>query len=451
MCGAGVGVGVAQGGSVQSRTGSLRRVTSRPDAVRTVTSWTPGGPGTTGRGSRSKVPAPMCARGSAGSAPTSSRVTAAARSPCRAGDRSGWVAGSSRWNQLMNSSTNAFMESASLCSGERGKRATRPCAPTKAITAARSADTRRLTPAAAQRAKPAISRSITSCSGPVCRSRSPLRPPPATMTGLRKPSGVEVHVPDLRQAAAAHGADEVALSYDVEPSAARAPPEHQLMGESGGCSSPTSPRARATSGQETVSWQYPVEWLLTSLTTRRPAPRTKPISPALSTLAPPAQATCSLRHGAGRSTPSMPNTKVNGSAGSAADRSPIQSLNRAAVLIRPPLLPPSGRTAPIRRAHACAHRIWGGVGADGDVVPVVGPVGDPMAPARLLLCVGFGGTAAGAAGLGDPPGVGCVVVCWVRSGASRNGAGQGLSEPHLFASCRGVGAGLVTCANTGGG
>lgn len=92
-----------------------------------------------------------------------------------------------------------------------------------------------------------------------------------------------------------------------------------------------------------MSGQYPVDWLLTSLTAHPSASRTKPISPAPRTMSPPAQATCSLRRGASRSTPSAPTTKVNGSVSSAADRPAIQSLNSAAELIRHPPLP--GRTA----------------------------------------------------------------------------------------------------------
>ena len=64
--------------------------------------------------------------------------------------------------------------------------------------------------------------------------------------------------------------------------------------------SPTSSKARATSDQEVTSGQYPVDWLLTSLTVHRSASRMKLISPALRTMSPPAQATCSLRRGASR-------------------------------------------------------------------------------------------------------------------------------------------------------
>lgn len=107
--------------------------------------------------------------------------------------------------------------------------------------------------------------------------------------------------------------------------------------------SSASSRARATTDQEVTSGQYPVDWLLTSLTAHRSASRVKLISPALRTMSPPAQATCSLRRGASRSTPSVPTTKVNGSANSAADRSAIQPPKSAAELIRHPPLP--GRTA----------------------------------------------------------------------------------------------------------
>lgn len=107
--------------------------------------------------------------------------------------------------------------------------------------------------------------------------------------------------------------------------------------------SPALSRARATSDQEVTSGQYPVEWLLISLTTHRSASRTKRISPALNTMAPAAQATCSLRRDASRRAPSVPTTKVNGSASSAADCPTIQSPNSAAELIRHPPLP--GRTA----------------------------------------------------------------------------------------------------------
>lgn len=110
----------------------------------------------------------------------------------------------------------------------------------------------------------------------------------------------------------------------------------------------TQSRAWATAGHELVSGQYPVEWLLTSPTTHRPAWRLNPTSPALRTDPPPAQATCSLRRGASRSMPSMSTTKVNGSTSSAADRSEIQLLKSAAEPIRQPPLP--GRTAAFRSA-----------------------------------------------------------------------------------------------------
>lgn len=107
--------------------------------------------------------------------------------------------------------------------------------------------------------------------------------------------------------------------------------------------SSTSSRARATADQELMSGQYPVDWLLTSPTAHRPASRAKLISPALRTMSPSAQATCSLRRGASRSTPSIPTTKVNGSASSAADRPAIQLPKSAAEPIRHP--PPPDRTA----------------------------------------------------------------------------------------------------------
>ncbi|RPK60069.1 hypothetical protein EES42_34700 [Streptomyces sp. ADI95-17] len=107
--------------------------------------------------------------------------------------------------------------------------------------------------------------------------------------------------------------------------------------------SPARSRAGATADHEAASGQYPVEWLLTSPTTHRSASWMKLISPALRTGPPPAQTTCSLRRGASRSTPSVPTTKVNGSARAVAGRSAIQLSKSAAEPIRQP--PLSARTA----------------------------------------------------------------------------------------------------------
>jgi hypothetical protein len=66
---------------------------------------------------------------------------------------------------------------------------------------------------------------------------------------------------------------------------------------------PTRSRASATAGQQSGSWQYLVDWFVTSAT-RQPVPATaNAISPAPRTSAPPAKTTCSLRRGTSLSTP----------------------------------------------------------------------------------------------------------------------------------------------------
>lgn len=158
-----------------------------------------------------------------------------------------------------------------------------------------------------------------------------------------RPSRDGMHVPRRGQIAAAEDADEVVLAHDVVLLAVGAPPEYHLVGEAG--RPPELYSVQSTGDlppQELTSGQYPVDWLPTSLTVHRSASRMKLISPALRTVLPPAQATCSLRRGASRSTPSMPTTKVNGSVSSAADCSAIQPPKSAAEPIRRP--PPPDRT-----------------------------------------------------------------------------------------------------------
>ena len=60
-----------------------------------------------------------------------------------------------------------------------------------------------------------------------------------------------------------------------------------------GCGMPTLSKAAATTGQDSGSGQYPVDWLVTSVTRTSPPPTSNVISPAESTSPPRAQATCS--------------------------------------------------------------------------------------------------------------------------------------------------------------
>ncbi|MER6252940.1 hypothetical protein ABT224_16420 [Streptomyces sp. NPDC001584] len=72
------------------------------------------------------------------------------------------------------------------------------------------------------------------------------------------------------------------------------------------------------------------------------------ISPALSTVPPAAQTTCSLRRGASRSTPARSTTNVTGSDSSVAAGPEAQSSNSAAErMLRPS---PSGRTSVLSSA-----------------------------------------------------------------------------------------------------
>lgn len=166
---------------------------------------------------------------------------------------------------------------------------------------------------------------------------------PSTSGCNPRPLRGGIHVPPLRQIAAAEDADEVVLAHDVVLLAVRAPPEHHLLGEARG---PPEPYTVQSTGDCRPGGHVGAVTggLIADLAHGPPVRLTHEADLAgTQNMPPPAQATCSLRRGASRSTPSVSTTKVNGSASSAAERPAIQSPNSATELIRHPPLP--GRTA----------------------------------------------------------------------------------------------------------
>ncbi len=117
-----------------------------------------------------------------------------------------------------------------------------------------------------------------------------------------------------------------------------------------GRASPARSRAAARAGQEgSGSGQYPVDWLLTSLTSQPPSSRAaNAISPAARTGPPPAHATCSLRRGASRSVPAGSTTYVKGSSRLAAAAPSSHSRRSSGARTARPAAP--GRTTAARRS-----------------------------------------------------------------------------------------------------
>jgi hypothetical protein len=106
-----------------------------------------------------------------------------------------------------------------------------------------------------------------------------------------------------------------------------------LSVKSPGCGTRARSSALDTADQESGSGQYPVDWLVTSVTRQPVSACANVISPAARTSRPSAQVTCSLRRGASQSTPSRSTTKVRGSASSPAV--PTGEPNRRARQARP--------------------------------------------------------------------------------------------------------------------